>query len=258
MENPSHSMRPQDPMRREGFDARVSGIASLTEPLRRALYRYVVSQPSPVSRDQAADGVGVAHHAAKFHLDKLVDEGLLEAEFTRPPGRGGPGAGRPAKRYRRSARELEVSVPERRYDLAGWLLARAVTDAERDGVPVGEALARAARDIGESFGIQARSRAGRRPSRNALSAAARDVLEQLGYEPQTRSSGIKLANCPFHVLADDYTELVCGMNLNLLQGMVTGLGPPGLEACPDPGPGRCCVRLRTPPRPRAGQAGEVR
>ncbi len=243
-------MRPQDPMRREAFDARVSGVASLTEPLRRALYRYVVAQPSPVSRNQAAQGVGIAHHAAKFHLDRLVEDGLLEVELTRPPVRSGPGAGRPAKRFRRSSRELEVSVPERRYDLAGWVLARAVTDAGRDGVPVGESLVRAARDVGASYGADARARAGRRPSRQALSAAAGDVLQQLGYEPQARDDGIELANCPFHVLAEDYSELVCGMNLHLLAGLVMGLGQPGLAACADPAPGRCCVRLRTPPRSR--------
>src|SRR5215470_16585454 len=130
------------------FDENVAGLASLAEPTRRALYLYVRSQGSAVSRDEAAAGVGVPRHKAKFHLDKLVDEGLLEVGFARRSGRDGPGAGRPAKLYRPAARELAVTVPDRRYELAGQLMARAITDARGEGRPVAEALRRAARDRG--------------------------------------------------------------------------------------------------------------
>ena len=119
------------------FDLEVSGIAALGDPQRRALYRYVISRAGPVNRDQVAEGAGVARHVVKFHLDRLADEGLLAVEYARPPGRRGPGAGRPAKLYRRSARELAISLPQRDYQLAGRLLARAVTDAEREGIAVG-------------------------------------------------------------------------------------------------------------------------
>ncbi len=259
MEPPSEAMTPRGPTtRREGFDARVSGIAALGEPVRRALYCYVVAQQSPVNRDQAAKGAGVAHHVAKFHLDRLVDDGLLEVGYGRPPGRGGPGAGRPARLYRRAARELEVSLPQRRYDVAGLLLARAVTEAERDGVPVREAIVGIARETGRSLGLAARARAGPRPGRQALMGAAREVLEELGYEPRFGTAGVELANCPFHALAEDYTELVCGMNLELMAGVLAGLGHPGLEAGLDPAPGRCCVRLRARPRRRAAQAKAAR
>lgn len=92
------------------IDAQVAMVAALAEPIRPALYRYVVSQPEPVSRERAAAGVGVGHYAAKFHLDKLEDDGLLEAEYRRPPGRGGRGAGRPAKLCRRSSGDIAVSL----------------------------------------------------------------------------------------------------------------------------------------------------
>lgn len=254
MSGPTESMAAQKPAgRREDFEARVSGIATLGEPLRRALYRYVVAQPSPVNRDQAGEGVGVARHAAKFHLDKLVDDGLLEVEFRRPPGRGGPGAGRPAKLYRRSSREVEVSLPDRRYDLAGRLLAQAVTDATRDGIPVADALSRAAREAGSALGREARLRVGPRASRKALTAAGCEILAELGYEPRLETGDVSLANCPFHALAADYTDLVCSMNHELLAGLLDGLGHRGLDACLDPAPGMCCIRLRKH-APRAGDA----
>jgi predicted ArsR family transcriptional regulator len=235
---------PDPPRQRLGFDARVSSIAALGEPVRRALYRYVVVQPSAVSRDAAAEGVGVARHIAKFHLDKLAEDGLLDVEFRRPPGRGGPGAGRPAKLYRRSRRDLEVSLPDRRYDLAGRLLAQAITDAERDGVSVADALAAAARDTGQPLGELAAVRAGSKPTTTALAAELCDVLEELGYEPHVGAGGISLANCPFHALATEYTDLVCGMNLELIAGVLNGLGPVDLDAHLEPCDGFCCVQLR--------------
>ncbi len=243
------------PLDRQDFETQVTGIAALAEPVRRDLYRFVVAQATPVSRDRAAAGVGVARHTAKFHLDKLVDDGLLVVEFGRPPGRSGPGAGRPAKLYRRSSRELAVSLPERHYELAGRLLAQAVTDAERDGVAVGDALRHAAHAAGQILGERARRQAGKRPSRSALLAAATDVLVECGYEPRNDDAGMFLINCPFHALAQEYTALVCGMNLELMNGLAAGLGLATLAPRLDPAPGRCCVRLGTStgdaPRERA-------
>jgi predicted ArsR family transcriptional regulator len=228
----------------DDFDAQVAGIAALGEPVRRALYRYVIAQPGPVSRDQAAAGTGVPRHVAKFHLDKLAEEGLLEVEFRRPPGRRGPGAGRPTKWYRRSLRELRVSLPERRYELAGHLMAQAIVDAEHDGVPIATALSRAAKGTGRALGEQARRRAGSGAGQATLQAAARGVLEEHGYEPRTDPGGLTLANCPFHALAQDYTDLVCGMNLDIVDGLLAGLQRANLEARLDPAPGRCCVTVR--------------
>ncbi|HEX8860918.1 MAG TPA: helix-turn-helix domain-containing protein [Actinomycetes bacterium] len=229
----------------DDFDASVTGVATLAEPVRRALYRWVSAQPGPVNRDQAAEGVGVPRHVAKFHLDKLEDEGLLEVEFRRPAGRAGPGAGRPAKLYRRSRRELAVTVPERRYELASRVLAQAITAARRDGVPIGEALRAAATHEGRQHGAAARPLPGANADRDAHPAAALQVLADHGYEPRDDGQGgLLLGNCPFHALAKDSTELVCGMNLDLIGGLLDGLNEAKLEARLDPAPGRCCVVVR--------------
>jgi predicted ArsR family transcriptional regulator len=235
-----------------GFDDQVGGIAALGEPLRRALYRYVVAQDAPVSRDQAANGVGLVRHVARFHLDRLVDDGLLDVEYARPAGRGGPGAGRPAKLYRRSTRQLAVSLPPREYELAGRLLAHAVSTFERGDVPVAVALRNAARALGHRLGSQARERAGPDPDRSQLAGAATRVLRDCGYEPRTEAGGVALANCPFHALAEDYTDLICGMNLEVISGLVESLAGSGLEARLEPASGRCCVRLAAPDSSRSG------
>ena len=136
------------------FDAQVAGVAALHDPVRRALYLFVVGSADAVSREQAAAGVGVQRALAAFHLDKLADEGLLDVEFRRLTGRTGPGAGRPAKLYRRSAREIEVSLPPREYDLAGLLLAGAIDAADASGRKVRDELERSSFEFGRAMGTR--------------------------------------------------------------------------------------------------------
>lgn len=239
-------------MDRDDLDAQLDSVAALGEPVRRALYRYVIGQSSAVSRDQAAAGVGVPRHTAKFHLDRLESDGLLATEYRRPPGRSGPGAGRPTKLYQRADRDVQISLPPRQYDLAGYVMAEAITAASRSGASIGDSLRTVARQAGHALGHQARGgqtragqvRTGSRLRRTAATAAVTDVLGANGFEPCLDGDQITLANCPFHKLAQDYPDLVCGMNLDLIGGLVDEIGPKSLEPTLDPAPGRCCVRLR--------------
>lgn len=216
----------------DDLSVQATGIGALAEPVRRDLYLFVVGEPEPVSREQAAAGVGVPLHTAKFHLDKLVDSGLLAVEFRRLTGRTGPGAGRPSKLYRRGDQELSVSLPERRYDLAGRILAVAVERAAADQVPVDAAVRDAAREEG------------RRAAGDAAGEPVVEVLAAHGYEPRTRDDEVVLANCPFDALVRDHTALVCGLNEQFVGGVIDGLDSTEWQACLDPEPGLCCVRLR--------------
>jgi predicted ArsR family transcriptional regulator len=223
--------------------ADVAAVASLDEPTRRRIYDYVVDHEAAVSREDLAAALGVPLRTAAFHLDRLADLGLLSISFARRTGRSGPGAGRPAKLYQRSAREVSVSLPPRQYDLAGQLLAGAVTQAQQSGEPPREVLDRQARDFGQAmvrdeFGEQHVEQSGQGDTALLIS-----LLEDHGYEPRFAGSDIVMRNCPFHTLAQEHAELVCGMNLHLLEGVLEGLGRTGLRARLDPGPSRCCVRL---------------
>ena len=223
----------------EGLEEQIAGIAALADPVRRALFLHVAAQDDAVGREQAADATGTARHTAKFHLDKLVDEGLLVTECRRLSGRQGPGAGRPAKLYRRSPRQLSVSLPERRYDLAGALMARAIETSARPGVAVVEALHAAAAATGAVLGDRIWAAAGR--SRGQLLRSACSALSGSGYEPRLDGARITLANCPFDEPVREHTDLVCGMNLALLSEAADRTGR--LEARLEPGPDRCYVVL---------------
>ena len=234
----------------DAVEAELSAIGSLQDPVRRSLYRHVVAQPHDVSREEAAAAVGIQRQLAAFHLDKLVDAGLLETTYRRLTGRTGPGAGRPAKLYRRSASEHSVSLPPRQYDLAAELLADAVESA--GDRPARTALTDVARRFGRRLGEEVRSRLGARASRERRLTALAESLDTFGYEPRREGSSVRLANCPFHALAEGHRELVCGMNLSLVRGVVEGMEAKDLEPCLDPRPGECCVTVR-PSKP--GKAG---
>ena len=220
----------------------IEAIGALAEPSRRALYEFVAGQRDAVSREQAAEAVGLPLHSVKFHLDRLVDEGLLEVEFRRLTGRQGPGAGRPAKLYHRSAREVAVCVPPRHYDLTGAILAEAVERSASRGTALHRAVTEAATRTGRRM---AEGTPRPRGARGELAAVA-DVLARHGYEPATGAdrSELELANCPFDRLARDHTDLVCGMNLALVSGAIEALGCEHVEARLEPSPHLCCVRAR--------------
>jgi len=233
----------------DDFASHVTGIAALAEPARRALYEFVVAEPDAVSREQAADGAGMPLHSARFHLDRLVDDGLLEVEFRRLSGRTGPGAGRPSKLYRRADRQVSVSLPERRYDLAGDVLAEGVDEAVREGVAVQDAVHAAAGRAGRRLAAEAGAEMAASWGAGARGAArlteldrTAGVLAGYGYEPRIADEVMTLSNCPFDRLAKQHTELVCGLNLALVDGVVEGLGCTHLESSLDPQPDRCCVR----------------
>ncbi|MGH9209980.1 MAG: helix-turn-helix transcriptional regulator [Acidimicrobiales bacterium] len=226
------------------LDEQIVGVASLAEPQRRRLYRYVVSRHRPVSKDEASEALGLARSVVTFHLDRLVADGVLAVEYRRLSGRSGPGAGRPAKLYRRANHDVAVSLPTRTYDLAADLLAWAVTTSLSSGVPVDEALAAVAHERGGDLGWDARDRAAQPADLETLVEATFEVLEEQGYEPVPDESDIVLANCPFHALVDDHRALVCGLNHALLSGLCEVLPEAALWARLEPSPVACCVRLR--------------
>jgi predicted ArsR family transcriptional regulator len=231
----------------------LASLSTLDDPVRRRLYEVVTRQPGPVGRDEAAAAAGIGRALAVYHLDKLVESGLLAATYQRPAGRTGPGAGRPAKLYTRADREFAVTVPPRSYELAARLLVHAV-EADTSGqsrAALGQAARRLGGELGRGYRAEEEDR-GYRAEDEGHGAPRHDVhgndvesaLTRQGYEPCRGADGvIRLRNCPFHQLAERHREVVCGMNLTLVEGLVEGLGADGWRPVLDPQPGYCCVAL---------------
>jgi predicted ArsR family transcriptional regulator len=221
--------------------ADVEAVSLLAEPVRDSLYRYVVRSGTAVGRDEAAAALRITRALAAFHLDRLVAGGLLVAEYRRLSGRSGPGAGRPSKLYRRGPDDVGVSLPGRRYEIPAQLFADTIEGLAAHLPPT--ALIAAARRMGEAIGSAARSGAGNRPSRTRLRGALIATLEERDYQPREQSGEIRLANCPYQTLVAGHRPLVCGMNLALIDGMISGLGTPQLTAHRDLQSDECCVAV---------------
>jgi predicted ArsR family transcriptional regulator len=220
-------------------EADLASVSCLDDQVRDRLYAFVSSRNEPVRRDEAAAAVGIGRALAVYHLDKLVESGLLTASYRRPPGRVGPGAGRPAKVYARSGGEYMVTIPPREYQLAAGLLLQAVA-TDRSGW-ARAALRDAARQLGASLGERHRAE---RAQGDGPRLALEGALSEHGFEPWHDDHGtVRMRNCPFRRLAEMQPEVVCHMNLSLIEGLVAGLGADSLNPVHDPGPGHCCVAI---------------
>lgn len=220
--------------------ADLAALSSLDDPVRERLYALVCEHAEPVGRDAAAEALEIDRSLAAYHLDRLVEAGLLTASYRRPPGKGGPGAGRPAKVYSRSDREFTVSVPPRAYELAARLLTATVASCDDGHTQLDEVARQYGLQLGRPHGKA--GHAGRARALQAVEA----LLREQGFEPARDTNGrVILRNCPFHELVGEHPDVVCAMNLALIKGAVAGMGATGLHATLDPVPGRCCVTIET-------------
>lgn len=204
----------------------LAGLGPLADPVRRRLFNHVVAQNRPVRREEAAAAASISRTLAAYHLDRLADAGLLATSYARPPGQGGPGAGRPAKHYEPTRQEISISVPPRNYGLLARIFADAIA-ADGSGEVRSAVLAAA----------EAEGRASAEEGTDIVTS-----LSESGYQPATVDNGdIELRNCPFHQLAERQGDLVCGLNHALLRGALAGRGEDPERAELAPRAGCCCV-----------------
>ncbi|MCX2731776.1 transcriptional regulator [Saccharopolyspora sp. NFXS83] len=220
----------------------IAAVAVLDDELRRGMYEFIRRARRPVARDEAATAVGISRKLAAFHLDKLVDAGLLTARFE--PAGGIRKVGRTPKVYEPADVDIRINIPQRRHDLLADILLEAVL-TEGEGETARQAALRAADERGRQLGAAERERA--RPGRLGVERAltcAENVLAEYGFEPARPAPGcLRLLNCPFHPLAGKAPDLVCGINHAFLAGFLTGLQAPSVEATLAPRAGECCVQL---------------
>ena len=217
-----------------------AALAALKDPARRSLFEFVRRAGRPVTREEAADAVGISRKLAAFHLEKLVEAGILEAGYRSTGMRRR--VGRAPKVYEARGEGVHISFPGRQYQA----LADVLLDALVGGASTGqsrEAALTAARARGLQLGQAER---GRFEARGSADPAAwvREPLERLGFEPEAEAGGVlRLRNCPFAPVCERAPDLVCRLNHEYLTGLVAGLGAAALQPVLAPRPGECCVEL---------------
>lgn len=228
--------------------ATLDRLLALCEPARRELYFFVANHGGWVSRGEAAEALGMRRGLVAHHLDRLADDGLLEVQYRRLTGRSGPGAGRPAKLYRRAQTQFELTMPPRNQGLVGQLLAQAIERSGRAANPVRGALRDAAREAGAAT---ASAVAGRRTDAQRRRGLV-SLLEQYGYAPNAANGELSLANCPYEPLSSVDRALVCGMNLAFVEGAASGVGLERVTCeLREPTGDGCCVHVHPWPAERS-------
>lgn len=226
-------------------EEKIRAIAALAEPTRHRLFSYILRRAEPVGREEAAAALDITRPLAAFHLDRLVELGLLSVEFRRLTGRSGPGAGRPAKLYRVSRTGINVSIPPRRHGLlASWLAEALAASPGENAIRTLRAFADA---YGQDLGLAAHGLLDRRRSRQARIQAGVHVLDEEGFAPRLDGDAVLLANCPFQPVAANHRPLICAeMNRTLMGAFATVLNA-GLSASYEPTTSMgCCIALRPP------------
>jgi predicted ArsR family transcriptional regulator len=227
----------------------VAAIAALDDDIRHALYQHVrASAGTAVTRESAAEAIGISRKLAAFHLDKLVELGILRSGFGAGPRR----VGRAPRLYEAADADIAVRVPERTPELLAEILVEAVVGAPGDEPqPQAEQAAlRVARRRGVARGAQVLEQA--RPGRLGVeraTALVQELLTEDGFEPYRAGPAVRLHNCPFHPLAAAAPQFICQLNCEYVAGIVAGLGADGRIAAElAPAPGECCVEIGPPPR----------
>lgn len=183
--------------------ASISRIAVL-EALRRAEGPMVV-------RELAAQ-MGLHDNTVRKHLDLLVESG-----FATRVRDGTARRGRPRYVYAAVPEPSPAEAPLRNYRLLASVFAEYLYD--RDDRQA------AAEEAGRRFGARSVDEPGDGDDPPAVERVVQ-LLDDIGFRPELAADGseIRLRHCPFHELARDRPEVVCGIHLGLIRGALEQLG----------------------------------
>jgi len=194
--------------------------STLGDPTRRSIYLMVRESVEPMTAAHIAAAFDIHANVARHHLDRLADEGYLEVTRRRPEGQNGPGAGRPAKCYTSTDKEIELQFPSRRYDLLADLLIRVVRRLEP------ERASEIAAQVGHEYGVElAGTLELPEAGFDSVLAAVQQAMVNVGFAVDTNPTNRQLlmSHCPFGRTAFDHPEVVCALDRGIVNGLMEAL-----------------------------------
>lgn len=198
--------------------------AALGDATRRGIYITVREAVDPVTAGHIAELFGIHPNVARHHLDRLVADGYLQVTRRHRSERRGPGAGRPAKYYEPTSKEIFVQFPARRYDLLAELLARIVERVAPDSA------AQIAEEVGREYGRELAAEVGLSKDGGfdaAVNAVAK-VMMGVGFETEANvTEGVLVTRfCPFGEAASKHPEIVCKLDQGIVAGLLESTNAP--------------------------------
>jgi len=204
------------------FDRTIDDLtSSLGDGTRRGIYIAVRESAEPLTASQISEMFEIHPNVARHHLDRLAKDGYLEINRRRPKGRSGPGAGRPAKCYTATGKEIDVHYPSRRLDLLTDLLMAVIMRLDPDNA------AKVAREVGYEHGIMIAEEIGL-PTDADFPRTVRAVAKAMtgvgfGMTADIDASRLITIHCPFGDLATSHPEVVCSLDQGLIGGLMNSV-----------------------------------
>jgi predicted ArsR family transcriptional regulator len=200
------------------LESRISDLTSaLGDPTRRAIYIAVRESAEPLTTSHVAELFGIHPNVARHHLDRLADDGYVRVSHRRPAGKTGPGAGRPAKCYEASNKEVSVHFAPRRFEMLVEMLIRVLDEVAPENI------GQVAESVGRAYGAELAAEIGvpDQPGYDGAVQAVARAMTGLGFtsDPDLAGQRLLTTNCPFAEAATSHPEVICSLD----RGIVTGL-----------------------------------
>ncbi len=200
------------------LETRISDLTSaLGDPTRRAIYIAVRESAEPLTTSTVANLFDIHPNVARHHLDRLATDGYLKVNTDRPPRTGGPGAGRPAKAYEATQKEVSLHFAPRRFEMLVELLMQIL------GQVSDENLSSVAESVGRQYGTQLAAEIGA-PEDSGYESAVQSVaraMTGLGFSmnPDVPGQQLLTSHCPFGEAATSHPEVICSLDRGIVSGL---------------------------------------
>lgn len=210
-------------MDRETLDRRISDLtAALGDPTRRAIYIAVRESAEPMTTSTIASLFEIHPNVARHHLDRLADEGYLRVSHRKPTGP--ERAGRPAKSYEATDKEVTVHFAPRRFEMLAEMLFQVIEELDVEDV------SGVAERVGRKYGEQLASEIGGQdePGYDEAVQAVATAMTGLGFSMDPDVSGQRLltSHCPFGETATNHPEVICSLDRGIVSGLFGALSFP--------------------------------
>jgi len=204
------------------LDSRISDLtSSLGDPTRRAIYIAVRESAEPLTTSTVAELFGIHPNVARHHLDRLADDGYLKVSHRRPSGKGGPGAGRPAKCYEATTKEVSVHFAPRRFEMLVDMLIRVLDEVAPENV------GQVAESVGRAYGKELAAEIGvpDEPGYDGAVQAVASAMTGLGFsvDPDVEGQRLLTSHCPFGAAATSHPEVICSLDRGIVAGLFGAL-----------------------------------
>jgi predicted ArsR family transcriptional regulator len=205
------------------LDSRISDLtASLGDPTRRAIYIAVRESPEPMTTSKVAGLFDIHPNVARHHLDRLADDGYLRVSQARRSG--GPGAGRPAKTYEATSKEVSVHFAPRRFEMLTEMLFKVLAEVAPPN------LSAVAEKVGRAYGQELASEIGapHDPGYDEAVQAVASAMTGLGFsvDPDVDGQRLLTSHCPFGETATNHPDVICSLDRGIVAGLFGALSVP--------------------------------